>query len=249
MVSLNCLMTPPSVVRPDSTWVVLRAVTPRRGGRGRRSRRHAARRRRAWRRRAGVPARGDLPELGRRPAASGVDVVEDLVRVAVQRLDQQHGARRDRGMRSASPSGGRLLDSTPTAAVCAIMPVTQRWTRPTSGLSRCSASDRWPAPSETTARSAACARPSGAAASADGEPQTADARGVDVGLAAQEGDGGAHIGFARPAERVAVALARALAAAVEQEHAVAVATASARVAPAASGPETRSRRRRSRGDV
>ena len=57
---------------------------------------------------------------------------------------------------------------------------------------------------------------------ADGQPEAADALGVDVGPALEERDGGLDVLLALPAERVRVALALALTAAVEEQHAVAV---------------------------
>ena len=110
------------------------------------------------------------------------------------------------------------------------MPVNQRWTRADLGLSRCSASERWPAPSETTARSACvCAAVWSSSSPPTESPRPPMRAGSTSGCRRRKRDGGAQVGLAGPAEGVVVALARALAAAVEQEHAVAVADEHPRV--------------------
>ena len=97
-------------------------------------------------------------------------------------------------------------------------------------MCRCSAIDRTPAPSETTARSARVSR-SGLEQqlAADGEAEAADAIAVHLRAPAQEPDGGGDVGLALPAEGVVGAVALALAAPVEQQDAVSVTDEHARV--------------------
>ena len=101
-----------------------------------------------------------------------------------------------------------MFESTATAAVCVSIPLNQRWTRPElrvvevlgeRALAGALGDDR--------AQRAGVGGGLEQELAPDRETEPADARRIDVRLAAQERERGAEIALAGPSERVVVALA------------------------------------------